>query len=73
MRAHRETIGYSLDDLEGKSLALCMHKINLEKEDANPVVERPQALIQNERNDKEKVIKLVEASKYFIYILCLMG
>jgi hypothetical protein len=38
LKAHRGAIGYSLDDLEGISLALCMHKINLE-EDAKPVVD----------------------------------
>jgi hypothetical protein len=30
LRAHRPTIGYSLDDLKGISPALCIHKINLE-------------------------------------------
>jgi hypothetical protein len=32
LRAHRPAIGYSLDDLKGISLALYMHKINLEED-----------------------------------------
>ena len=38
LRANRPAIGYSLDDLKGITLTLCMHKINLE-EDAKPVVD----------------------------------
>jgi hypothetical protein len=38
LKAHRAAIGYSLDDLKGINLALCMHKINIE-EDVKPVVD----------------------------------
>ena len=38
LKKHRDTIGYTLDDLKGISPTLCQHKINMEP-DAKPVVD----------------------------------
>ena len=40
---HRAAIGYTLDDLNGISPTLCLHKINLEH-DAKPVVDHQRRL-----------------------------
>ena len=60
-KAHREAMGYSLDDLKGISPALCMHKINLE-EDAKPVVDNQRCLhLKMKEVVRKEVIKLIEA------------
>ena len=61
LKAHRPSIGYSLDDLKGISPALCMHKINLE-EDAKPVVDYQRRLHPKMKEVVRKVvIRLMEA------------
>jgi hypothetical protein len=61
LKAHRAAIGYSLDDLKGISLTLCMHKINLE-EDAKPVMDFQHRLHPRMKEVvRKEVIKLLEA------------
>jgi hypothetical protein len=61
LRAHRPTVGYSLDDLTGISPSLCMHKINLDK-DAKPVVDYQRRINPKLKEvERKEVIKLLEA------------
>ena len=61
LRSHRPAIRYSLDDLKGISLALCMHKIHLE-EDAKPVIDSQRRFHPRLKEvARKEVLKLIEA------------
>ncbi|CAM8876901.1 unnamed protein product [Rhodiola kirilowii] len=61
LRKHRPALGYSIDDLKGISLDLCMHRINLE-DDARPSRDALRRL-NPKLNDvvKKEILKLLDA------------
>ncbi|CAM8940922.1 unnamed protein product [Rhodiola kirilowii] len=65
IKEHKDAIGYSIDDLEGISPNLCMHRINLE-DDSLPSIEHARTLnpIVGEVVKKE-ILKMLDAGIIF--------
>ncbi|KAF8107321.1 hypothetical protein N665_0123s0012 [Sinapis alba] len=61
LRKFRRAIGYSLDDIPGISLDLCMHRIYLEDESRNSIEHQRRLNLNLKDVVKKEIMKLLEA------------